>query len=135
MWAHYAEYMRDHQRNTAKTYLWLNVAILVGLKSISYGELLPYVVLCGFLATMAILLGIATLSSLFFGSGAPDPIDKFKELRLELKCGDGVLNSILMDYDRDIAILKRQACIKGYLLRFQALFSIASMMMFFFVFL
>ncbi len=136
MWAHYAEYMRDHQRNTAKTYLWLNVAILAGLKSIStpYGELLPYVVVSAFFATFAVLLGIATLSSLFFGRGAPDPIDKFKQLRIDLKDGDGVLNSILLDYDRDISILKRQTSIKGYLLRFQAGFSIASMMMFLFVF-
>lgn len=135
MWAHYAEYMQKHQRNTANMYLLINAGILAGLKALPLsGALLPFACICGFCATFTILLSIATLSSLFYGKGAPDPIDKFQELHSELQTdSEHTVNNILADYDRDIKILKKQTQIKGYLLRFQAGFSIVSMMMFFFV--
>lgn len=136
MWEHYAQFMRVHQRDTAKTYLWLNMAVIAGLKVCHpFGPLFPMTIFCAFCAVFAVLLGVATLSSMFWGKGAPDPIDKFKQLNSELITNENVLSSILYDYDKGISIIKRQTRIKGYLLRFQAGSTVLSIVSFFFIFL
>lgn len=123
MWEHYAQYMRSYQQSLAKTYLWLNVTMLVCLGAMPKPDdlMLYFYVLCIFIATVGLAIGVTCLSSLFIGKGAPDPIDKFKSLRMELEKRPSVLNAILHDYDEFIPILKRQTSHRGYLLRAQSI--------------
>lgn len=130
-WYNLSQEVKEHQRDVSKTYLWLNVALIAGLKAIPVHQDLYYIAVAMiFTSTASLILGCMSLSGLFTGSTYL-PMDKFRALYDELKENDKSVKDILYDYDKVIANLKVQIARRGWLLRVQSILSIISLLLFF----
>lgn len=130
-WYNLSQEVKEHQRDVSKTYLWLNVALIAGLKAMPIHQDLYYIAVAMiFTSTASLILGCMSLSGLFTGSTYL-PMDKFRSLYDELKEDDKSVKDILYDYDKVIANLKVQIARRGWLLRVQSILSIISLLLFF----
>lgn len=130
-WYNLNQEVKEHQRDVSKTYLWLNVALIAGLKAMSVHHELYYIaVAMTFTSTASLILGCMSLSGLFTGSTYL-PIDNFRTLYEELKKDGKSLKDILYDYDKVITDLKVQIARRGWLLRVQSILLIISLLLFF----
>lgn len=130
-WYNLNQEVKEHQRDVSITYLWLNVALIAGLKAMSVHHELYYIaVAMTFTSTASLILGCMSLSGLFTGSTYL-PIDNFRTLYEELKKDGKSLKDILYDYDKVITDLKVQIARRGWLLRVQSILLIISLLLFF----
>ncbi len=134
-WIHYSEFARSHQRTLASGYTVYNMAVLTALKALNISDsVFPMYAVSAMFAVLAIVFGLANLSSLFIPKGAPEPLDKFSTLAQDLRRQPRIYDDILCDYDKSIESLKKQIHIKGLYLRAQCMLSILTTLCFFFVF-
>lgn len=130
-WYNLSQEVKEHQRDVSKTYLWLNVALIAGLKAMSVHQELYYIAVAMIFTSVAsLILGCISLSGLFTSSTYL-PIDNFEALYEKLKKDDKSVKDILYDYDEVITDLKVQIARRGWLLRVQSILSIISLLLFF----
>lgn len=128
-WHNLSQEVKEHQRDVSKTYLWLNVALMAGLKALPIHQDLYYIAVAMiFTSTASLILGCMSLSGLFTVSTYL-PMDR--SLYDELKEDDKSVEDILYDYDKVITDLKIQVARRGWLLRAQSILSIFSLLLFF----
>ena len=128
----------QEQKNTAKHYLWFNVVCITALCALFSRYIEPienpstfiYVIITIFCfslitAFFGLVLGLASLSSLWFGVKQNQPLDKFESLKDDLKQDEhATIRHICYDFDK---VIKQQNTLingRGVLLRCQCVLAL-----------